>query len=225
MDWSISPQGSRYRELVFDEWWTDADLITAEDGIMEFDVFAGDYQITVDGINHAVDISAGYKPLNVAINNNILSVSSDPEIKLRLPVSQNIYANNEPIDFELELIGDTGLVDKVEFYVGNSKLKSDTSSPYKLTWLDSITGTNLVWAKVFYVNGSVEYSKTNQISVMSSQIAGENLLPNGGFENFTADWQAMGPGSFSTTNQRKRNGNYSGRASNLSGMVSELQIL
>ena len=47
--------------------------------MVEFDVFAGEYQITVDGINHAVDITAGYKPLNVAINNNILSVSSDPE--------------------------------------------------------------------------------------------------------------------------------------------------
>ena len=70
-DWSISPQGSRYRELVFDEWWTDADLITAKDGMVEFDVFAGEYQITVDGINHSVDIPAGYKPLNIVINNNI----------------------------------------------------------------------------------------------------------------------------------------------------------
>ena len=62
---------------------------------------------------------------------------------------------------------------------------------------------------------------------MSSQIAGENLLPNGGFENFTADWQAMGPGSFSQQ--------ISVRGMEIipdvrpieqrSGMVSELQIL
>ena len=211
-NWDISPQGARYRELVYNEWWTDADAVTAGDGIVEFDVFAGEYQITVNGITHTTDVTAGYKPIDMDFSSGSISSTAEPEINLRKPVSENKYAYNEPIDFELDLIGDTALVQKVEFYVGDVKLKTDVSSPYAANWLDSIIGTNFIWAKTYYVDGTTESSKTNQITVLQAQANGNNLLLNGGFENFTSYWQAMGPISIAATIERNRSGNYSGRA-------------
>lgn len=211
-NWEISPQGARYRELVYNEWWTDADTVTAGDGMVEIDVFAGEYEITVNGVTHSIDVTAGYKPIDMNFLSNEITSTIEPEIKLRKPVPENKYANNEPIDFELDLIGNTALVQKVEFYVGDVKLKTDLTSPYKVTWLDSNTGTNFIWAKAYYVDGTTESSKTNQITVLQSQSNGENILLNGGFENFTSYWQPMGPVSIAATIERSRSGNYSGRA-------------
>ena len=53
-DWSIAPQGARYRELVYDEWWTDADVSRLAMESVEFDLFAGEYEITVDGVTHSI---------------------------------------------------------------------------------------------------------------------------------------------------------------------------
>ena len=211
-DWSIAPQGTRYRELVYDEWWTDADVMTASDGSVEFDLFAGEYEITVDGVTHAVSISAGYKPVEMNISAGSVSIVMDPELDLRLPVMDNRYAYKEPIEVELDVIGETSLLSHVEFYVGNKKLKTDETAPFRTVWLESTTGTNLIWAKAYYVDGSVEASVTNQIVVLPAQSVGGNILPNGGFENFASSWQAFGPGTLSATIERKRSGNYSGKA-------------
>ena len=54
---------------------------------------------------------------------------------------------NEPISFELDVIGDTALVEKVEFYIGSQKLRTDTSSPYEATWIDSSEGSILYGQK------------------------------------------------------------------------------
>ena len=81
-------------------------------------------------------MTAGYKPIDMNFLSSGITATIEPEIKLRKPVPENKYAYNEPIDFELDLIGNTALVQKVEFYVGDIKLKTDLTSPYKVTWLD-----------------------------------------------------------------------------------------
>ena len=115
----------------------------------------------------------------------------DPELDLRLPVMDK-YAYNEPIEVELDVIGNTSLLSHVEFYVGNKKLKTDETAPFRTVWLDSTTGTNLIWAKAYYVDGSVEASVTNQIVVLPAQSVGGNILPNGVLKTSQASWQALG---------------------------------
>lgn len=46
-DWNLRPHGQEYLRLVFDEWWTNQDLLT--DGLGEADLraFLGDYEVTV----------------------------------------------------------------------------------------------------------------------------------------------------------------------------------
>ncbi|HUS93330.1 MAG TPA: endo-1,4-beta-xylanase, partial [Phycisphaerae bacterium] len=46
-DWSIKPNGQAYKDLVFKQWWTDADGQTAADGAYKVRGFLGDYEVTV----------------------------------------------------------------------------------------------------------------------------------------------------------------------------------
>jgi endo-1,4-beta-xylanase len=45
-DWSITPQGQAYRELVFDKWWTQTAGKAGSDGTFKTRGFFGDYEIT-----------------------------------------------------------------------------------------------------------------------------------------------------------------------------------
>ena len=47
-DWSLKPAGQAWRDLVFQQWWTNADGITAQDGIFRTRGFLGQYEIVVE---------------------------------------------------------------------------------------------------------------------------------------------------------------------------------
>lgn len=47
-DWTLRPNGAVYRDLVFDEWWTEETGETDEDGIYPTRGFAGEYRITAE---------------------------------------------------------------------------------------------------------------------------------------------------------------------------------
>ncbi|WP_049989228.1 hypothetical protein [Natrinema salifodinae] len=47
-DWTLRPHGEQYRELVFEEWWTDERGETDEDGIYTIRGFNGSYRITAE---------------------------------------------------------------------------------------------------------------------------------------------------------------------------------
>jgi len=55
-DWSHKPAYDRYRELVFDEWWTDERGVSGTNGQYQTTAFLGEYQISVskDGTNKTV---------------------------------------------------------------------------------------------------------------------------------------------------------------------------
>ena len=59
MDWSLRPNGEAYMDLVFGEWWTEETGATADNGLVEFRGFLGDYKATVAvaGSEHSFDIS------------------------------------------------------------------------------------------------------------------------------------------------------------------------
>jgi endo-1,4-beta-xylanase len=48
-DWSITPQGAAYRDLVFNQWWTKASGKADKSGTFRTDAFFGDYLITANG--------------------------------------------------------------------------------------------------------------------------------------------------------------------------------
>lgn len=57
-DWSIKPNGQAYIDLVFDEWWTDEDLVSTAVGLAETRGFKGEYEITVTYNGEQVTVPA-----------------------------------------------------------------------------------------------------------------------------------------------------------------------
>jgi GH35 family endo-1,4-beta-xylanase len=46
-DWNLKPNGEAYVKLVLDEWWTDVEGTTRQDGTLSVRGFLGDYRVTV----------------------------------------------------------------------------------------------------------------------------------------------------------------------------------
>jgi endo-1,4-beta-xylanase len=65
-DWSTTPQGEAFRELVFGRWWTKASGKADAAGIFGTDAFFGDYEITVNGQTKKVTFGKEAKNFQVS---------------------------------------------------------------------------------------------------------------------------------------------------------------
>lgn len=74
LDWTPTEQALRYQSLVFDEWWSDADLFADQNGELSMNLFAGDFEITIDGKTFTLSIPAGNQTLQLAYDGTDLSV-------------------------------------------------------------------------------------------------------------------------------------------------------
>jgi endo-1,4-beta-xylanase len=66
-DWTITPQGQAYRDLVFKEWWTQISGKADATGIFQTEAFFGDYIISSNGITQNAALSKTNKLLHVTI--------------------------------------------------------------------------------------------------------------------------------------------------------------
>jgi GH35 family endo-1,4-beta-xylanase len=55
-DWSPTAAGTAYRNLIFKEWWTKKDVQVGKDGTYKVKAFYGRYKVTIDGVDHEVDL-------------------------------------------------------------------------------------------------------------------------------------------------------------------------
>jgi endo-1,4-beta-xylanase len=67
-DWTITPQGQAYRDLVFKEWWTQVSGKADAFGRFQTDAFFGDYIISSNGITQKAALSKKNKSLHVTFN-------------------------------------------------------------------------------------------------------------------------------------------------------------
>jgi hypothetical protein len=65
-DWSITPQGAAYRDLVFNKWWTRTSGKAGSDGTFITRGFFGDYEITAGGDTKTVSLYKKNKSLKIA---------------------------------------------------------------------------------------------------------------------------------------------------------------
>ena len=56
-DWTITPAGEAYRNLLFNEWWTQESGTVNSKGSFSTRAFYGKHKVTVDGISKEVDLS------------------------------------------------------------------------------------------------------------------------------------------------------------------------
>jgi hypothetical protein len=56
-DWTIKPNGQVYQDLVFNQWWTNADGRSDKQGRYVVEGFRGDYavEVTVNGVTKTVN--------------------------------------------------------------------------------------------------------------------------------------------------------------------------
>jgi GH35 family endo-1,4-beta-xylanase len=64
-DWTPTPQGLAYRDLVFNQWWTKTSGKANNSGIFKAHVFYGNYSITANGKTQKITLSKKDKSLEV----------------------------------------------------------------------------------------------------------------------------------------------------------------
>lgn len=64
-DWTITPQGKAYRDLVFDKWWTRTSGKAGDDGTFKARGFFGDYEISAGGETKKVSLCKKDKVVEV----------------------------------------------------------------------------------------------------------------------------------------------------------------
>ena len=65
-DWTPTKQALAYRDLVFNQWWTDISGTADKKGIFKTDAFYGDYEITCNGKTKKVSLSKKEKSIEVS---------------------------------------------------------------------------------------------------------------------------------------------------------------
>lgn len=53
-DNSPKPSYDMLKKLIHEEWWTDTEIVTDENGYAEVEAFKGEYVITVDGVENKI---------------------------------------------------------------------------------------------------------------------------------------------------------------------------
>ncbi len=64
-DWSITPTGQAYRDLLFDKWWTRTSGKANKNGLFKTKAFFGDYLITSNGMKKKVTLSKKEKSIRI----------------------------------------------------------------------------------------------------------------------------------------------------------------
>lgn len=194
-DWTPTEQAFRYRELVYDEWWSDADLMLDQNGALPLTLFAGDFEIIIDGKTFTNSIAAGSGTLNFTYDGTDLIVHIPPEVELTAPSAGTAYVSGPAIALTADASTGNGSIAAVEFYAGSQLLKTDAVAPYTAVWYDAPVGDYALTAVATDIYGFSNISATVHISVAPGN---GNLVDNPGFESGIANWATHGGLSIGT---------------------------
>jgi GH35 family endo-1,4-beta-xylanase len=183
-NWTETEQVTRYRNLVFDEWWTESTVKTNEAGMIEMSVFAGDYDIIVDGVTFqkSISVSEANDPYYLAYSNGSLD-ETDGLFEITSPFENELFAPNERVVVNASFPdGSTSGVDYVEFYVNGDLYKRDSVAPFQMTFYDAPIGTHTL-----SISGQGLQAIEDSLNIeVADTILGTSLIGNSGFESGTA---------------------------------------
>ena len=216
-NWIETDQVTRYRQLVYDEWWTDSVVETDESGNVELAVFAGDYDVIIDGTTYAktISVNADEEPYYLSYSEGDLS-EIDGEFKIIKPFINQSFALNEAIEINAAYPNEsTSGINNVEFYINGDLYKIDSVSPFQATWYDALEGVHTL---SIIAQGNDIIQDALQISVAST-LLGTSLIDNSGFESgsFDSGLIPFGSVSLAISNAQAYAGNNSLRVQRDSG--------
>ena len=64
-DWSLTPTGKAYKDLIFNEWWTKVSGNADKNGTFTTPAFFGKYRVTVNGVSKEVDLTKDKEKVTV----------------------------------------------------------------------------------------------------------------------------------------------------------------
>ena len=194
--WIETPQVDRYQDLVFGEWWTDANLVTDEYGNAELSVFAGDYDIIIgeQSFSRTLSTNNNGDTLYLSYVDGDI-IESQGSITLLTPVSDGTYYSNESIVIRAAYPNGSSVgINDVEFIINGESAKLDSQEPFVHTWFDPPAGDNDIRIIANGVLNNADLTRT--INVLNvGEVIESDVFPNGGFESGLGDWELMGPSS------------------------------
>ena len=113
------------------------------------------------------------------------SVNQPPAASIISPVANSSFSINSSIAISANASDSDGVISKVEFYRGGTKLGEDISAPYSLTWSNAVAGTYTLTARAFDNSGAAATSAPVNISLVSASTVSAPVLnpPGGAFTN------------------------------------------
>jgi beta-glucosidase len=97
-----------------------------------------------------------------------------PSVSITSPLNGDTFARGEDIVIEANASDSDGVVTKVEFFQGSTKLGEDTNSPYSYTWSNAPAGPYSLTARATDNNDATRTSEAVNISV--SGVAGSGAV-------------------------------------------------
>ncbi len=98
-DWSLKPSGEAFINKVFNEWWTTEIGVTNDDGMFETRAYKGDYKITVQQGEQAIEMLVNAtEDMQVEIATDFTSSTLDPVLQ-----QIEVYPNPSRGQFQLKL--------------------------------------------------------------------------------------------------------------------------
>jgi hypothetical protein len=95
------------------------------------------------------------------------AVNQPPAITLTAPTASSFLPGSS-LTLAANASDPEGRLSRVEFYVGSTRVASDTTSPYSTTWSTTTLGSYVVKAIAYDADGGVTASSTKTISIASS---------------------------------------------------------
>jgi hypothetical protein len=195
-DWTPLPAAVRYRELVYDEWWTALAGTATEEGRFDFPCFYGDYEITVNGVSAQITVSEDSGIRSFVWNGSGFTGNETPQV-------------DAGPDFSLHWPSHT-----TSLLASASDDGEPAGSSLSLSWeqasgpLAALIGTpgNAETTVSFFQSGTYEFrcSTTDgaltgsDTVVVTVALEKTSLLENGGFEDGLNGWIRRGGASVVT---------------------------
>ena len=179
--WIETDQVTRYRGLVFDEWWTDSVVETDANGNVELSVFAGDYDILIDGITFTQSIATDSEGETYYLDyNNGALYETAGSFGLIRPADGKEFYPQETIALEAAYPdGSNQGVSYVEFYADGTLLKRDSVAPFEAKFYDASAGFHTL-SILAESSSSVEDSVEIHVGITDN--LGANLISEPSFE-------------------------------------------
>jgi hypothetical protein len=114
------------------------------------------------------------------------AIAQNITVHLTSPIANTRFDVCQDIQFSADAIVQTGEVKRVEFYVNDKRLKSDTKAPYEFTWTSVPDGIYKIVA--IGVDDQDAQAATDPIFVYVGNVQDGNMIINGEFNCQLSPW-------------------------------------